>query len=183
MKYIIVIDMQNDFISGSLANKAASNIVSPMADFLVSKQDDYHIIFTQDTHSDEDYLHTQEGKFLPIKHCIYGTIGCQVNSLLYTRLYFDRYDFVSKNTFGYVDWKKVLEKPEEIILVGTCTDICVVSNALILKALYPEVPIKVIEDLCAGTTGKRHREALDVMKSCQIEIWPLNPISMSLKGR
>lgn len=175
-KLLIVIDMQNDFIAGSLANPAAQEIVKPMAEFIEQWEGD--IIFTQDTHY-ENYLETQEGKKLPIKHCIYDSKGWQIASDLLSKALADNPDrvtAVTKPTFGSLEWKEFLTsesgdcKYGEIYLCGTCTDICVVSNALILKTTFPEVPVSAIGNLCAGLTKEKHEAALEVMKSCQVEV-------------
>ncbi len=169
-RLLIVVDMQNDFIDGSLANPAAQAIIEPMVEYI--KNFDGDICYTYDIHKD-NYLHTLEGKNLPIPHCISGTDGWLVNSQIFDAADWDKtYVFsINKETFGYIDWKtKNLEKYDEIIMAGTCTDICVISNALILKATYPEIPIKVIANLCAGLTPEKHEAALEVMRSCQIEV-------------
>ena len=174
-KLLIIIDMQNDFIDGSLANPDAQAIVEPMARLIESWSGD--IIFTMDTH-DEDYLETMEGKHLPVKHCIIGTEGWRVNQALYdASLNFpieQSVDYILKPTFGYKDWDFETTTYDEIYLCGTCTDICVVSNALVLKAKYPEIPIRVYGNLCAGVTKEKHEAALEVMKSCQVEVMDCN---------
>lgn len=174
MDTLIIVDMQNDFVYGSLANPAAQAIVEPMAEFIANF--DGKVIATFDTHS-SNYLSTQEGKFLPVPHCIFGTEGHDMVPVLRNAIA-KRHDknFMSviKRSFGYPSWATILGKVKAIkdsdrfILVGTCTDICVISNALILKAVYPEKEIIVLEDLCAGLTEEKHKAALEVMKSCQI---------------
>ena len=169
-KLLIVVDMQNDFIDGSLANPGAQAIVAPMAELI--KKWDGDIIFTMDSHTD-DYLETMEGKYLPIKHCIMGREGWRVNQTLVDASLglIDEHgiDYILKPTFGYKDWNLAMPY-DEIYICGTCTDICVVSNALILKAKYPEIPIKVYGNLCAGVTKEKHEAALEVMRSCQVEV-------------
>ena len=167
MKALIIIDMQNDFISGSLGTPEAQAIVPKVAEKL--KRDSYlddEIIFTQDTHFDYNYFDTNEGKHLPVRHCIRATYGWFVHPSI------DDQEFlhIEKNSFGYIPWKCVLDGFDEIELVGLCTDICVVSNALILKALFPEATITVDASCCAGTTPENHKAALQVMKSCQINV-------------
>ncbi|MCR4841579.1 MAG: cysteine hydrolase [Lachnospiraceae bacterium] len=163
-KTLIVIDMQNDFIDGSLGTKEAVAIV----DNVKKKISEYksrgdEIIFTRDTHG-ENYLSTNEGKHLPVEHCIEETFGWEIREGLET----DGATYINKPTFGYVGWSDF--DFEEIEIVGLCTDICVVSNALILKALYPEIKITVDSSCCAGVTPESHEAALTTMKMCQIEI-------------
>lgn len=165
-KALIVIDMQNDFLTGSLANPDACKIIPYIR--LEENKDEYDcIIFTKDTHQ-PDYLQTPEGKQLPIEHCIEGTWGHQLtNELLSIRKHFV---VLNKPTFGSLELSKLLDDFNEVTLVGTCTDICVVSNALILKAALPELAVNVKADYCAGTTPENHEAALKVLKSCQINI-------------
>lgn len=163
-KTLIVVDMQNDFIDGSLGTKEAQAIV----DNVKKKIKEYQargdeIIFTRDTHQ-EDYLDTPEGKKLPVKHCIYGTEGWKIAEGLEV----PEGIYIDKPTFGWVHWNE--RSFEEIELVGLCTDICVVSNALILKAMFPEVEITVDASCCAGVTPKTHEAALETMKMCQIQV-------------
>ena len=167
--YLIVVDMQNDFITGSLGSAEAQAIVPAVVDFVKTFDKD-NMFFTRDTHY-ENYMETQEGKNLPVKHCINGTEGWKVIPQLtseFNPLYID------KETFGFSNWGKIfLDDSSEInsiTLCGVCTDICVISNALILKALFPEVIIRVKEDCCAGVNVERHTAAIETMKSCQIEI-------------
>ena len=173
-KVLVIIDMQNDFITGSLANAEAEKIVPNIV--ALTKEWEGRIIFTRDTHRAE-YLNTQEGKYLPVEHCIEGTDGWQLqNDIHLAALNNDsaKVSYVNKPAFGagallYNEIMRVGE-PSEVTFVGTCTDICVVSNALILKSLLTETPIKVIENCCAGLTKEKHEAAIDVMSSCQIEI-------------
>ncbi|NLY44252.1 MAG: cysteine hydrolase [Clostridiaceae bacterium] len=171
-KYLIVIDMQNDFITGSLGTKEAQLIVPKVVDKVREyKEKGYTIIFTQDTHN-TDYLETQEGLNLPIPHCIKCTTGWQIcNELLE---FCD--EVYEKETFGSIHLVKKLteinkDNPiDEIELCGLCTDICVISNALLIKAFLPEVKITVDASCCAGTTPESHKNALEVMKVCQVNI-------------
>ena len=178
-KYLIVIDMQNDFIDGSLGTSEAQAIVSNVKQKIEdAKKLGYKIIFTQDTHF-EDYLKTMEGKNLPVEHCIIGSEGWEISPELDTD---GCYAIIGKPSFGYVDWKRYLdewyeneieawtEDPEYIEIVGLCTDICVVSNALILKALYPETEIVLDASCCAGVTPESHNAAITTMKMCQIKV-------------
>lgn len=166
-KALVVIDMQKDFVSGTLANPDAQAIVSPIADFV--KNFDGDIFATRDTHA-ENYLSTAEGKNLPVPHCIKGTDGWQIVEEIATELEKKNAIVLDKPTFGFLDWES-LTGYDEITLVGTCTDICVVSNALILKAKFPESKVRVCASLCAGTTKQNHDSALTVMACCQVEIF------------
>lgn len=164
MKTLIVIDMQNDFIDGSLGTKEAVEIVENVK----KKIKEYEmcgdeIIFTRDTH-DESYLNTPEGKKLPVEHCIKGTYGWQIKDGLVV----EGAKIIDKPSFGYTGWGEM--EFSEIELVGLCTDICVVSNALILKALFPDVKISVDSSCCAGVTPDTHESALKTMRMCQIEV-------------
>lgn len=165
MKALIVIDMQNDFISGSLGTPEAQAIVPKVAEKLMNYSMLYdEVIFTQDTHFDYNYFDTNEGKHLPVRHCIKATYGWFVHPSIDDQECLH----IEKKSFGYTSWRDVLGDVDEIELVGLCTDICVISNALILKALYPEATIVVDASCCAGTTPENHKAALQVMKSCQI---------------
>lgn len=166
-KVLIVVDMQTDFITGSLANKSAYEIV----DKVNAKIDEYTragdiVIFTRDTHN-ADYLTTMEGTNLPIEHCIKDTLGWEIFEGIYVP---ENAIFVDKPNFGYVDWDKVeaLKDAARIELVGTCTDICVISNGIALKMTYPETTICCSPSCCAGLTPELHDAAIQVMKSCQI---------------
>lgn len=165
-KVLIVIDMQNDFVTGTLGNKEAQAIV-PNVQAKVKEYADRgdRIIFTRDTH-EENYLDTPEGRKLPVKHCINGTEGWQIVSGLEVK----NCEYVNKPTFGWLNWEGFGSK-DEIELVGVCTDICVISNALILKAKYPEATISVDASCCAGVTPEKHNAALETMKSCQIDVY------------
>ena len=164
-KTLIVIDMQNDFIDGALGTKEAQAIVPNVK----RKIEEYEargdaIVFTKDTHY-SNYLETNEGKHLPVEHCIEGTHGWEISS----ELDWSAYPIVEKETFGNIYWKSFFDF-EEVELVGLCTDICVVSNALILKAMYPEINITVDASCCAGVTPESHKAALTTMKMCQINV-------------
>lgn len=169
-KLLVVVDMQNDFVHGSLgseeARKIECNVVNKIRDF------DGDVVVTMDTH-DKNYLCTNEGKKLPVKHCIKLTDGWaltnEVNSALTAH---HTYKTIFKETFGSLylaDY--VAEKDyEEIEMIGVCTDICVISNALILKARCPEINITVDASCCAGVTPESHQAALTTMKMCQINV-------------
>ena len=171
---LIVIDMQKDFTTGALANKAAEEIIPALAEKIRSFAG--RVIFTRDTHG-ENYLSTMEGKNLPVPHCIAGTEGHEIEPMLLSAAKENpnvTLEIMDKPNFGAGTrlYEKILEgdAPRKIFFCGTCTDICVVSNALILKSLLPEVPMAVYGSLCAGLTSEKHRSALSVMESCQLEI-------------
>ena len=170
-KILIVVDMQNDFIDAALGTKEAAAIVEAVKDKIRSYPSE-DVIATMDTHH-ERYGETQEGKYLPVLHCIRGTRGWEIRPdiaalLTGARLY-------EKPTFGSMemaaDLKTLSEKEEiELELIGLCTDICVISNALLLKAAMPEVKISVDASCCAGVTPEKHLAALETMRSCQIQV-------------
>ena len=165
MKYLIVVDMQNDFISGSLGSDMAKEIIPRVVEKV--KNFDGKVIFTRDTHQ-ADYLSTQEGKKLPVEHCIDGTYGWEICDEL---LPFVQDNVIDKITFGSMELPDYLEETTESIeLCGLCTDICVISNAMILKASFPEASITVDSTLCAGVTKESHETALNSMRSVQIEV-------------
>ena len=167
MRYLIVVDMQVDFITGSLGSKDAKAIVPAV----VNKVKNFagRVIFTRDTHFD-NYLQTQEGTKLPVVHCIKDTAGWQICDELkpYVKT------VVDKETFASMDLPRIIkdfgENIEKIELCGLCTDICVISNAMILKAAFPETPVEVDAACCAGVNKERHNTALDAMRAVQIEI-------------
>ena len=164
-KTLIVIDMQNDFVTGSLGSKEAQAIVPNVKKKIGEYEaNGYDVVFTRDTHQ-KDYLDTNEGKHLPVEHCIEGTNGW----CILDELYWEPHPIVDKPTFGNLYWKEFFDF-EEIELVGLCTDICVVSNALILKAMYPDANITVDASCCAGVTPESHQAALTTMKMCQINV-------------
>lgn len=163
-KTLIVVDMQKDFIDGSLGTKEAVVIVDNVKKKIKEYQENGdEIIFTRDTHQ-IDYLNTNEGKHLPVEHCIEGTEGWKIEA----ELEVPGAIYIDKPTFGYLKWNEY--NLEEVELVGLCTDICVVSNALIIKALYPEIRVTVDASCCAGVTPESHAAALMTMKMCQIEV-------------
>jgi len=170
---LIVIDMQKDFIDGSLGTKDAVEIVPNVCEKIRSFNGE--IIATMDTHDDK-YLETNEGKNLPIPHCIKGTTGWFLDERVKAELDKKKYSVIEKPSFGSIELaeevKKIVEKNQDISieLVGLCTDICVVSNAIILKTYFPEIPIKVISDCCAGVTVETHKSALSTMEMCHITI-------------
>lgn len=172
MKALIVVDTQNDFIDGALGTPEAEAIVANVK----SKVEEYRannemVIFTRDTHSD-NYLETQEGKKLPVPHCIEGSYGWQIRAELEPEE--DR--IIDKPTFGSYELVDTLREIDEetplesIELVGICTDICVISNAMMIKAAFLEIPVMVDASCCAGVTPDTHNNALDAMGMCQIEV-------------
>ena len=167
---LIIVDMQNDFIDGALGTKEAVAIVPKVEDKILNF--DGEVFFTRDTH-ETWYLETQEGKNLPVPHCIRGTEGWQIRKELDA---LRKTDPIDKETFGSTDLAAdllALHEDEEIgsiTLVGLCTDICVISNALLLKATLPEVPIYVDAACCAGVTPESHENALKAMEACQIKV-------------
>lgn len=170
MKLLVVIDMQNDFVSGALGTPEAADIVPYVVGKVVEAVNAGDaILFTQDTHG-ENYLSTQEGKNLPVSHCVKGTEGWEIIPQL--QEYTIGRTCVEKPTFGSTELAHLAAKGEydEIELVGLCTDICVISNALLLKAALPETPISVDASCCAGVTPASHRSALEAMKMCQITV-------------
>lgn len=166
MKYLIVVDMQNDFIDGALGSPEAVKIV-PYVKSIIENFDG-EVLFTRDTHYD-NYMETQEGKNLPVPHCIYQTEGWQIHSELET---LRKTDAIDKVTFGSKDLVDILKDKdiENITFVGLCTDICVISNAMLVKAFYPEIPVIVDAKGCAGVTPESHKNALEAMKMTQVKV-------------
>ncbi len=170
-KILIVVDMQKDFVDGALGSSEAvgivDNVVNKIMDF------DGDIIATYDTHQ-SNYMNTREGKYLPVPHCIEGTDGWQLNDKVQNALNTKGYQAVHKPTFGSTGLVRMFgsynEKDVDITLIGLCTDICVVSNAMLLKAFYPEMNITVDASCCAGVTPETHNAALATMKMCQINV-------------
>lgn len=170
-KVLIVVDMQKDFVDGALGTKEAVGIVDNVVAKIKGFEGD--VIATYDTHS-ENYMDTQEGKKLPVPHCIKGTDGWKLDQKVQAALDEKGFTEVYKPTFGSVDLVEMIRKYDientEIELIGLCTDICVVSNALLLKANFPEMNISVDAACCAGVTPQKHEAALETMRSCQIEV-------------
>lgn len=172
-KILVVVDMQNDFIDGALGSAEAIDIVPNVIKKI--EEFDGHIIFTLDTH-ERNYLKTQEGKKLPVPHCIKMSKGWEINKDVFNATGDTRCTFVTKETFGAKDIVGAIDyitnktSTYEIELIGLCTDICVISNAMLVKAFYPEYTIKVDASCCAGTTPENHKNALNAMKCCQIEV-------------
>ena len=163
-KTLIVVDMQNDFIDMALGTKEAVAIVPKVKEKIQHcRLAGYEILYTRDTH-EENYLETAEGRKLPVKHCIRGTKGWQIADDLYV----DGCKIIDKPNFGWPGWGQ--EDLQDVEIIGLCTDICVVSNALIIKALFPEAQVKVDSSCCAGVTVESHNAALKTMAMCQIEV-------------
>lgn len=177
MKLLIVVDMQNDFITGSLGTPEAQAIVPKVVDKIKNWDKDGEIWYTQDTHTN-NYLDTQEGRNLPVVHCVFGEPGHEVEISVKEAIesYFCKKNlFFRKKTFGSKELFDIVSEDAAIIdsieIIGLCTDICVVSNALGLKAYVPEIPISCDASCCAGTTPENHKAALQVMKCCQINVY------------
>ena len=173
MKHIlIVVDMQKDFVDGALGTAEAVAIVENVAAKISAHEGP--IVVTYDTHS-EDYMNTAEGKKLPVPHCIKGSDGWQLNDRVAEALAGREYTPIEKPTFGSVALPALVKELSggedfSLELIGLCTDICVVSNALLLKANFPEVPISVDASCCAGVTPESHKAALTTMSFCQIDV-------------
>lgn len=171
MDVLIVVDMQNDFIDGALGTAEAVSVVPRVTAKI--KGFEGMIFATRDTHT-EDYANTQEGRLLPVPHCIEGSSGHEIRPEITEQLADS--EIIDKPSFGSVELYERLralhEKSEidSITLIGLCTDICVISNAMLLKAYLPEVPVKVDAACCAGVTPESHNRALDAMEACQIII-------------
>jgi len=172
MKVLVVVDMQKDFIDGALGTKEAAAIVPAVVSRIETSRDEM-ILFTQDTHG-EDYLTTPEGKKLPVPHCIRGSDGWQIDARVAAASGKKIEKNFEKSVFGSVELVEYLKAREseisEIELLGVCTDICVVSNAIMLKNFLPNAEISVNEKCCAGVTPQSHNEAINTMKMCQINI-------------
>lgn len=163
-KALVVVDMQKDFVSGALGTAEARAIVPRVRELVDGAEE---VVYTADTHG-EDYLKTQEGRRLPVKHCIKGTDGWQILPEVYRA----GAAVFEKPAFGSLALARFLAGNgyDEITFCGVCTDICVVSNALLVKAFLPEAEVRVISSACAGATPERHRAALETMKSCQVTV-------------
>ncbi len=171
-KILVIVDMQKDFVDGALGTPEAVSIVPKISEKI--RCFDGEIIVTYDTHT-EDYMNTSEGQSLPIPHCIKGQAGWELDSRVADALSEKEYTAVEKPTFGSVRLPDIISSAAggddfEIELAGLCTDICVVSNALLLKAHFPEVRITIDASCCAGVTPESHGAAVTTMRMCQIEI-------------
>ena len=170
-RVLIVIDPQNDFITGVLgsetANAAIPNVRKLIDEFMANNED---IIFTMDTHN-KDYLNTYEGKHLPIKHCISGTEGWQLDKRINIIEKYSNCGVIYKTHFGYTDWiVNKLNRYDEIVICGFCSSICCMANAQIIHALYPETHITFVENASAGLSEEDHQAACRIMNDCQIEV-------------
>lgn len=170
-KLLVVVDMQNDFVDGSLGTPEAGGIVENV----VAKIKNHRgpVVYTRDTHPD-NYLETQEGKNLPVVHCVEGTTGWELNPAVQEtvngRKIFDKPTFGSLELAHYVTNLFQAKAIDAVELIGLCTDICVLSNAILLKAAEPELKVSVDASCCAGVTPQSHQNALETMKMCQVEI-------------
>ena len=171
-KFLVVVDMQKDFVDGALGSREAVAIVPAV----VKKIADFNgeIFVTYDTHF-ENYMETNEGKNLPVPHCIKGTTGWEINSEIMSALSDKKFTKIEKITFGSDELPEVIRKitvGEEftIELIGLCTDICVISNVMVTKAFYPEIPLVVDAKCCAGVSVQTHLNALEAMKVCQVKV-------------
>jgi len=163
-KTLIVVDMQNDFIDMALGTREAAAVVPAVkAKIAARAAEGWEIIYTRDTHG-ENYLETAEGKKLPVVHCVKGSKGWQIADGLYV----EGCRIIDKPNFGWPHWNE--EQLEEVEIIGLCTDICVVSNALIIKSMFPDAQVCVDALCCAGVTPESHAAALKTMQMCQIEI-------------
>ncbi len=172
-RYLLVIDMQKDFINGSLGTKEAQAIIPNVVQRIrKSIEEGRQLLFTQDTHS-EDYLATSEGRHLPVLHCQEGTEGWRLHDAIapYAK------ETLQKPSFGYPELATILKKDKDdsgvhldISIVGLCTDICIVANAILLRCHFPESTLRVYANCCAGVTPDRHDAALKVLEACQIEV-------------
>lgn len=166
-KILVVVDMQNDFIDGALGTPEAVAIVPYVKELI--ENFDGRVYFTRDTHF-ENYMETQEGRNLPVPHCVKGSEGWQIRAELDD---LRKTEAVDKLTFGSKELIEVLAREEElesVTFVGLCTDICVISNAMTVKAFFPELPLAVDARGCAGVTPESHKRALEAMKVCQIKV-------------
>ena len=170
-KLLVVVDMQNDFVDGALGTPEAVGIVGNVVEKI--KNHCGPVVYTRDTHP-ENYLETQEGKNLPVVHCVKGTPGWELNPAVQETV--NGREVFNKPTFGSVELAHYVgklfqaNKIDAVELIGLCTDICVLSNAILLKAAEPELKVSVDASCCAGVTPQSHRNALEAMKMCQVEI-------------
>lgn len=169
-RLLVVVDMQKDFVDGALGTSQAGEIVEPLVELVKAEQEKgTEIVFTMDTHS-EGYLETQEGKNLPVPHCVKGSEGWELIPELKPLAKGCR--IFEKPAFGSTELADFVKEHhyDEIVLAGLCTDICVISNAILLKSAAPESAVSIISSCCAGVTPESHENALEAMKMCQIVI-------------
>lgn len=176
MKIVVVVDVQNDFTDGALGSPEALAAIPNIMDQLMgSVEPTDRVIFTRDTHG-KHYLDTQEGKNLPVPHCIYGTPGWEIVSGVDDCVSKSQREYINKPIFGSYNLIDAIDEyiniysADEVEIFGFCTDICVISNALMIKSAFPEIKVRVIANCCAGVTPAKHEAALEVMRSCQIEV-------------
>ena len=171
MDVLVVVDLQNDFVSGALGNEGNDEIIAPIEKLV--DEFDGEIIFTRDTHND-DYMKTLEGDHLPIKHCVKGTDGWKlvIDSKDYKLI--DKPSFGSYELVDYIVNLDKKEKVDTVYMVGICTDICVLSNAIMIKNALLDTEVTVYENLCKGTNEKKHKASLEAMDSCQVNIEKYN---------
>lgn len=182
MKALIVIDMQNDFTTGSLGSPEAEAIIPEVCKLIKNRAcGDTALFLTQDTHYADDYLDTQEGKNLPVEHCVAHTDGWEIDYDVWKAAesvarQYASVEFIGKPTFGSLSLMYNLadiderEGLEEIVMCGLCTDICVMANVALAKTFFPETKVTVVERCCAGATPEKHAAAIEVMKSLQVNI-------------
>ncbi len=166
-KILVVVDMQNDFIDGALGTKEALAIVPYVKETI--KSFDGKVFFTRDTHF-ESYLQSQEGKNLPVPHCIKGTYGWQIRDELDALRITEPIDKLTFGSSALIDVLRAQDDIESITFLGLCTDICVISNVMVTKAFFPEIPLIVDARGCAGVTPESHKQALEAMKICQVKV-------------
>lgn len=162
---LIVVDVQNDFVSGSLGTPEAMTVLPAIVRKILGF--DGKVVYTMDTHG-PNYLDTREGRLLPVEHCIEGSWGWENPPEVAEALESKEAEMYKKNTFASLEIADAVADADAVELIGLCTDVCVISNALMLRSLLPEADIRVDGACCAGTTSEMHRAALDVMRSCQI---------------
>lgn len=177
-KTLIVIDAQEDFVRGPLGTPEAIKALPVIKEAVGYAYENFSrkTIYTKDTHG-LNYLQTEEGKALPVEHCILNTPGWRIC----TEVLIEESQIIEKHTFGCTEWNNIA-RSDEIIICGFCTDICVMANVQIIKAYYPDLQITVIEDGCAGTSTELHEAAVKVLRSCQIEVLPWKEIKERLKS-
>lgn len=175
MKITVVVDVQNDFVYDALGSADAANAIGNIMETLMQVDKTDFVIFTRDTHG-KNYMDTREGRNLPVPHCIYGTHGWDVVESVdacvckMQKMYINKPIFGSYNLINTISEMIDMYNADEVELFGFCTDICVISNALMVRSAFPEIKVTVRENCCAGVTPEKHAAAIEVMKSCQIEI-------------
>lgn len=174
MKVLVVVDVQNDFVKGPVSAFEAEKVLPFIRKKVMKCRDDaeWKVLFSRDTHFDlAGYLKSNEGKHLPKRHCVFQTYGWFLSSYVDSQAG----DIIDKYNFGTLDWQYYINEGDEIEIIGFCTDICVIYNALILKTLFPESTIRLDAKCCAGTSPELHDAAIKVMRSCQVDIINYKP--------